>query len=112
MRIVTASVARSHLSELLGEVAYAKVEVLITRRGKPLAKLVPVDQREKRRLRTILSYSKVTILFWGNGRPSGCLAESGHAGTGEFGTVVVVWCLVNDDTQMREHVPTDCSCIC
>lgn len=47
MRIVTASVARSHLSDLLGEVAYAKVEVLITRRGKPLAKLVPVDQRER-----------------------------------------------------------------
>ncbi len=42
MKIVTASDARNRLSDLLGEVAYGKAEVLITRRGKPLAKLVPV----------------------------------------------------------------------
>ena len=46
MRIVTASDARIHFSDLLGDVAHAKLEVLITRRGKPLAKLVPVGPRE------------------------------------------------------------------
>jgi len=41
----TLSVAelKRHLSEALGEVAHAKSVILITRRGRPVARLVPVE---------------------------------------------------------------------
>jgi prevent-host-death family protein len=42
MKTVTAAQARNHLGDLLGEVAHAKSEILITRRGKAIAKIVPV----------------------------------------------------------------------
>jgi prevent-host-death family protein len=35
--------AKKRLSDLLGQVAYSGETVLITRRGKPMARLVPVD---------------------------------------------------------------------
>ena len=35
--------AKKHLSELLGRVAYGKQQILITKRGKPMARLVPVE---------------------------------------------------------------------
>ncbi len=35
--------AKKRLSDLLGRVAYGGETILITRRGKPMAKLVPVD---------------------------------------------------------------------
>lgn len=35
--------AKRHLSELLGRVAYGGETILITRRGKPMAKLIPPD---------------------------------------------------------------------
>lgn len=35
--------AKKHLSELLGRVAYGKERFTITRRGKPLARLVPAE---------------------------------------------------------------------
>ncbi len=35
--------AKKHLSELLGRVAYGKQEILITKRGKPMARLAPVE---------------------------------------------------------------------
>ncbi|MBW1998094.1 MAG: type II toxin-antitoxin system Phd/YefM family antitoxin [Deltaproteobacteria bacterium] len=35
--------AKKHLSEILGRVAYGKEQIIITKRGKPLAKLVPVE---------------------------------------------------------------------
>jgi prevent-host-death family protein len=35
--------AKKHLFELLGRVAYGKQQILITKRGKPMARLVPVE---------------------------------------------------------------------
>ena len=35
--------AKKHLSELLGRVAYGKQQILITKRGKPMARLVPLE---------------------------------------------------------------------
>lgn len=36
--------AKKRLSDLLGQVAYSGETVLITRRGKPMARLVPVEE--------------------------------------------------------------------
>ena len=36
--------AKKHFSELLGQVAYGKKQILITKRGKPMARLVPADE--------------------------------------------------------------------
>ena len=43
----TASIAetKAKLSELVAEVAYGGKSVLITKRGRPMAKLVPVDEQ-------------------------------------------------------------------
>lgn len=38
--------AKRRFSDLLGRVAYAGVTILITRRGRPMAKLVPVGPEE------------------------------------------------------------------
>ena len=35
--------AKKHFSELLGQVAFGKKRILITKRGKPMARLVPAD---------------------------------------------------------------------
>lgn len=42
MRTLNVAEAKKRFSELLGRVTYAGEAVLITRRGKPMAKLVPV----------------------------------------------------------------------
>lgn len=34
---------KKHFSELIGQVAYGKKQVIITKRGKPMARLVPVE---------------------------------------------------------------------
>ena len=39
--------AKKHFSELLGQVAYGKKHILITKRGKPMARLVPADELER-----------------------------------------------------------------
>ena len=39
--------AKKHFSELIGRVAYAKEQLLITKRGKPMARLVPVEESKK-----------------------------------------------------------------
>ncbi len=36
--------AKKHFSELIGKVAYGKKRLLITKRGKPMARLVPVEE--------------------------------------------------------------------
>jgi len=41
---VSAARARIMLSELLGRVAYARAEFVITRKGKPVARLVPIEE--------------------------------------------------------------------
>jgi prevent-host-death family protein len=38
--------AKKHFSELLGQVAYGKKHILITKRGKPMARLVPADEAD------------------------------------------------------------------
>lgn len=39
--------AKRHLSDLLGRVAYGKETITITRRGKPMARLVPIGPPEE-----------------------------------------------------------------
>jgi prevent-host-death family protein len=41
---INVSEAKKHFSELLGQVAYGKKQILITKRGKPMARLVPADE--------------------------------------------------------------------
>lgn len=38
--------AKKHFSELLGKVAHGKEQILITKRGKPMARLVPAEQAD------------------------------------------------------------------
>ena len=35
--------AKKHFSELIGKVAYGKERILITKRGRPMARLIPAD---------------------------------------------------------------------
>jgi prevent-host-death family protein len=44
---VSVAEAKKNLSELLGKVAYGKNKITITKRGKPMAYLVPADSLEK-----------------------------------------------------------------
>ncbi len=41
---VNVAKAKKHFSELLGQVAFGKKHILITKRGKPMARLVPADE--------------------------------------------------------------------
>jgi prevent-host-death family protein len=43
---VSVANAKREFSDLLGRVAYGGETILITRRGRPMAKLVPVDAKE------------------------------------------------------------------
>ena len=38
--------AKKRFSELLGKVAYTKEEIIITKRGRPVARLVPTEEPE------------------------------------------------------------------
>jgi prevent-host-death family protein len=44
---VNVAEAKKHLSELLGRVAFGKEHILITKRGKPMARLVPAEEEIK-----------------------------------------------------------------
>ena len=44
---VNVAEAKKHLSEILGRVAYGKRKILITKRGKPMARLVPAQGSER-----------------------------------------------------------------
>ncbi len=44
---ISVAEAKKHFSELLGKVAYGKEQILITKRGQPMARLVPADYSEK-----------------------------------------------------------------
>jgi prevent-host-death family protein len=46
-RSVNVAEAKRHLSELLGRVAFGKEHILITKRGKPMARLVPAEAETK-----------------------------------------------------------------
>ena len=39
--------AKKHFSEILGRVAYGKRHLLITKRGKPMARIVPVQENDR-----------------------------------------------------------------
>lgn len=54
---VNVAEAKQHLSDLLGRVAYGKETITITRRGKPMAKLVPVGPEEEQP--HLLSFAQV-----------------------------------------------------
>jgi len=41
---VNVAEAKKHFSALLGRVAFGKKHILITKRGKPMARLVPADE--------------------------------------------------------------------
>lgn len=43
-QIISVAEAKKHVSEILGEVAYSKKRILITRRGRPMARIIPVDE--------------------------------------------------------------------
>ncbi len=38
--------AKKHLSEILGRVAYGGEQIVITKRGKPMARLLPLETKE------------------------------------------------------------------
>ncbi len=44
---VNVAEAKKHFSELLGRVAYGKKQILITKRGKPMARLVPAEENNR-----------------------------------------------------------------
>ena len=44
---VNVAEAKKHFSELLGQVAYGKKQILITKRGKPMARLVPAEENDR-----------------------------------------------------------------
>lgn len=44
---VSVADAKKNLSALLGKVAYGKKQIIITKRGKPMARLVPAEAPER-----------------------------------------------------------------
>ena len=42
-KTINVAEAKKHFSELLGQVAYSKKHILITKRGKPMARLIPAE---------------------------------------------------------------------
>ena len=43
---VNVAEAKKHFSEILGQVAFGKKRILITKRGKPMARLVPAEETD------------------------------------------------------------------
>lgn len=52
-KIVSVAEAKKHLSDILGKVGYGGETFIIARRGKPVAKLVPVENKSEQRLANI-----------------------------------------------------------
>ena len=46
-KTINVAEAKKHFSELLGQVAFGKKRILITKRGKPMARLVPADESDR-----------------------------------------------------------------
>lgn len=63
VRSFPASKAKTHLLELLKDVDTRRESILITRRGRPVAQLVPIDQEQPR---SIFGYMKGTIKITGD----------------------------------------------
>jgi prevent-host-death family protein len=45
-KIISVAEARQNLADVLGEVAFGKQTFLITKKGKPVARIVPIEGRE------------------------------------------------------------------
>lgn len=45
-RTISVADLKRHLSEVIGDVAHGRQTVLVTRRGRPVARLVPVEHGE------------------------------------------------------------------
>ena len=45
-KTVNVAEAKKHFSALLGQVAYGKKHILIMKRGKPMARMIPVEEKE------------------------------------------------------------------
>ena len=45
-KTVNVAEAKKHFSALLGQVAYGKEHILIMKRGKPMARMIPVEEKE------------------------------------------------------------------
>ncbi len=46
---VSVADAKKHLSDILGRVAYGKETITITKRGKPVAEIIPIKKEDKPR---------------------------------------------------------------
>jgi len=44
---ISVAEAKKHFSDLLGRVAYGKEQIIITKRGKPMARLVPTEENDE-----------------------------------------------------------------
>lgn len=55
---VSVAEAKQHLSELLGRVAYGHETVTISKRGRPMAKLVPIDTADTSQLADVEGWLK------------------------------------------------------
>ena len=42
--VINLAEAKKHFSELIGKIAHGKKQILITKRGKPMARIIPVDK--------------------------------------------------------------------
>jgi prevent-host-death family protein len=42
--VINLAEAKKHFSELIGKIAHGKKEILITKRGRPMARIIPADQ--------------------------------------------------------------------
>ncbi len=46
---VSVAEAKKHLSDILGRVAYGKETIIITKKGKPMAEVIPIEEGRKPR---------------------------------------------------------------
>ena len=46
-KIINIGEAKKHFSALLGEVAYGRKHIVITKRGKPMARLIPAVENDR-----------------------------------------------------------------
>ena len=44
---ISVAEAKKHFSELIGRVAYGKEQIIITKRGRAMARLIPADHSER-----------------------------------------------------------------
>jgi prevent-host-death family protein len=74
MRAMTISDFRTHANKVLGQVAETKEPVVVTRRGSPVAKIVPFTNRETEpgRLANALVFERDIVSPLGEGMWHAC----------------------------------------